>query len=212
MERAGYHALTAELVRWARTRDDVIGVVGVGSTAGTAREPDEWSDHDVFVVTVDGAAEALRADLSWLPYPERHAVRYAETQHGRGVLYDDGHLVKHLVVGPARVARGEVLSGSEHVRGYAVKRLTSLVAGFVPPEQPGDLDNLDPLRRFEQAYPVTGARIAGALERPVVEAAGELLSVAEELLTGRVPAATAEAFAAVRRVLSRVRAAAAESR
>lgn len=128
------------------------------------------------------------------------------------MLYDDGHLVKHLVVGAARVARGEVLSGSEHVRGYAVKRLTSLVAGFLPPEQPGDLDNLDPLRRFEQVYPVTGARIAGALERPVVEAAGELLAVAEELLTGRVPAATAEAFAAVRRVLSRVRAAAAESR
>lgn len=264
MDRRSYDALTAAMVEWARSRDDVIGVVALGSTAGTSRQPDEWSDHDVFVVTLDGAAQALRDDLSWLPYPDRHAVRYAETVHGRGVIYDDGHLVelavfddteldvvsvnafrvlhdrrgladrlaalaartteqaaaddvdgvyrvhqlvKHLIVGAARAVRGEVLSGSEHVRGFTVKHLTSLVASSVPPEEPGALDNLDPLRRFEQVYPATGARIGTALEQPVLRAAEALLAIAEELLPGRVPAATPEAFVPVRRVLARARAA-----
>lgn len=267
MDRDRYGALTAELVAWARGRDDVIGVVGLGSTAGTSREPDEWSDHDVFVVTVDGRAEVLRRDLSWVPYPERHAVRYTETLHGRGVIYDDGHLVelavfddseldpiavnafrvlydrggladrlaamqartsaqsvtedsdgayrvhqlvKHLIVGLSRVARGEVLSGTEQVRGFAVKHLTSLVASFVPAEKPGTLDNLDSLRRFEQAYPAVSARIAAALERSVPQAVEELLALTEQLLAGRAPAATHEAFDAVRHVLARVRGAAPE--
>ncbi|MFZ5871788.1 MAG: hypothetical protein ACOYXW_14835 [Actinomycetota bacterium] len=240
MDRDRYDALTAELVAWARDRDDVIGVVGLGSTAGTSREPDEWSDHDVFVVTVDGRAEVLRRDLSWVPYPERHAVRYTETLQGRGVIYDDGHLVELAVfddseldpiaVNAFRVlydrggladrlaamqARTSTQSVTEDSDGayrvhQLVKHLTSLVASFVPAEKPGSLDNLDSLRRFEQVYPAVSARIAAALDRPVPQAVEELLALAEQLLAGRAPAATHEAFDAVRHVLARVRGAAPE--
>ena len=29
--------------------------------------PDEWSDHDFFLISQPGEQEALRQDLSWLP-------------------------------------------------------------------------------------------------------------------------------------------------
>ena len=55
------------------------------------------SDHDVFVVTTDGVAGPRAYDLSWLPAAERIVLVFPETVHGRGVVYDDGHLVELAV-------------------------------------------------------------------------------------------------------------------
>ena len=46
--------------------NSVTGLAFVGSAADTSRA-DEWSDHDFFVFTSDGHAEALRQDITWLP-------------------------------------------------------------------------------------------------------------------------------------------------
>ena len=56
----------ASLRAWAQDTPAVVALVLCGSSAALARR-DRWSDHDFLVVTVDGAAEAFRRDLSWLP-------------------------------------------------------------------------------------------------------------------------------------------------
>lgn len=48
---------SSELSSALEKRDEVIGLVFVGSTAETSRV-DEWSDHDFFVVTKSGFAES----------------------------------------------------------------------------------------------------------------------------------------------------------
>ena len=59
--------------------------------------PDEWSDHDFFVITPPGGQEELRNDLSWLPCRRSHRALGTETDHGLIVIYDDGHLLEFAV-------------------------------------------------------------------------------------------------------------------
>lgn len=264
MELHEYDRWIARLTAWAEAETGVIGLVALGSTAGTSHPPDEHSDHDLFVVTCEGEAGRLRADFGWLPEAERIVMVHVETEHGRGVVYDDGHLVEvavfddhelelarvnahrvlvdgaditarlaaiaertaaersvddvdgsyrlhsfvsHLIVGAGRYARGERLSANERIRGAAARALLGLLAEHVPADHPDRFDSLDPHRRFEQAFPGLGARLADAVDLPLPDAAAELLAVAEEHLVGRLPSATPEVVAAVRAVLARARAA-----
>lgn len=107
MDAAEYDRFTTQLVTGLRRDDRVIGLVALGSMAATERAPDEWSDHDFWVVTVDGAAAALRSDLRWLPRPDDIVIGFAETEHGRSAIYGDGHLVEYAVFddGELEVAR-----------------------------------------------------------------------------------------------------------
>ena len=84
--------LTANLAE----REEVIGLVFVGSAADHSRF-DEWSDHDFFVVTKSGHAEALRQDLSWLPNLDAVVISPRETAHGLKVVYRDGHVLEFAV-------------------------------------------------------------------------------------------------------------------
>jgi hypothetical protein len=81
----------------------VLGLIAVGSMAELGRTPDTWSDHDFFVITVAGAQEAFRQDLSWLPDSERIVLKVRETAHGLKVLYDDGHLLEFAVFDEAEL-------------------------------------------------------------------------------------------------------------
>jgi hypothetical protein len=85
-------SLTASLSQ----RAEVIGLIFVGSAAETDRV-DEWSDHDFFVITKAGCAEALRNDLSWLPDSADIAIAPRETEHGLKVVYQDGHVLEFAV-------------------------------------------------------------------------------------------------------------------
>ena len=76
----------------------VLGIVALGSMAERDYAPDQWSDHDFFVVTVPGAQEALLADLSWLPNSDRLVYVAPEGAHGFRAIYDDGHLVEPVVL------------------------------------------------------------------------------------------------------------------
>lgn len=121
MERTAFDRFTEDLREWAEAHGDVVGLVAAGSAAGAARQPDEWSDHDIWVVTRDGCAEGLRADLRWLPEPDRIVLTYRETAHGVGAIYDDGHLVEAAVfdeseLDVARVNTYRVLVGGEDMR------------------------------------------------------------------------------------------------
>lgn len=252
--------MLTQVTAWAEREPAVIGLVAFGSTAGTTRAPDEWSDHDLVVVTRDGTARAYRDDLSWLPSFNQIALSWQETEHAWCVLYDDGHLmevavfddsevealdvnafrvlvdraelerrlsamavrttarvaaadvdgstrlghlVTELVVGLSRHGRGERLSAHNRIRAHALPLLLSLVADFLPAEAPATLDELDPHRRFELAYPGRAAALLAAMERPLAESADIMLGVIESDLAALVPAATPEVLAAVRAVAAR---------
>lgn len=98
MEQAAYHHFLDLLTEWATQHPDVIGLVAAGSTASTERIPDEYSDHDLIVVTHPGSSDALRDDPTWVPGHDRIIIWHPESEHGRAVIFDDGHLVELAVL------------------------------------------------------------------------------------------------------------------
>jgi hypothetical protein len=124
-----YRAFTGALVDGLAADRRVVGLVALGSMAERDYAPDEWSDHDVFVVTAPGEQEAFRVELGWLPRPAEIALSYRETDHGLKVLYGDGHLLELAVFDPdelalARVNRYRVLLD----RGGVAERLAAMAA------------------------------------------------------------------------------------
>lgn len=78
-----------------RLRDDprVVGLVGMGSTAERHRV-DEWSDHDLAIVTLPGHQDALRHERTWLPDAERIVLDVIEWHGGGKIVFDDGRVVE----------------------------------------------------------------------------------------------------------------------
>jgi hypothetical protein len=130
VDDAAYRAFTAELTERARADDRVVGLVAVGSMADRDYAPDEWSDHDFFLISHPGEQEKLRQDLSWLPAHDRITFSFRETEHGLRVLYDDGHLLEFAVFDLEEIAlagvnryrtlldRGGVEEACAHVRDH----------------------------------------------------------------------------------------------
>ncbi len=253
-----YAAFTEAIVSSLRDDHRVLAVVALGSTAGTDRDPDEWSDHDLWIVTVDGAAPELRDDRTWLPDPERIVVHVVETIHGRQVVYDDGHLVEiavfddreleiaaanahrvlldrdgvaervraiadrttdaaadedprrllgrfvaQLTIGLNRAARGETTSANQLVRGAATRTLAHLVALLAEPEERAGLDDLDPARRFELAFPEVATDIEAAVRLDPIGAAEALVAIARPRI--RALAGADAAIGAVTATIDRCR-------
>ena len=257
MNRADYDRFTDHLQVWAEQHPEVLGLVAVGSMAGTARQPDQWSDHDFWVVATDEAAPTIREDRAWLPDADRIVLFFAETEHGRNAVYDDGHLIEQavfghselevasandyrvlvdkadiadrmaaivarttgrqaevdpnttfgkfaaqLVIGLTRYGRGELLSADVMAKGWALGNLVDLLGRYGEPETPVPLDNLDPRRRFETAFPDLGGRLAAATAAPIPAAATAMLDIAEAHLDG-LAANTPELRTALRRLIAR---------
>ena len=236
MDGNEYRAFTERLVGWADANPEVWGLVALGSMAGQGRIPDEWSDHDFWVVVDDGAAERLRTTQDWLPDPERIVLFFRETHHGVKAVYDDGHLVEpaifeaeelavtraneyrvlvdkmdlaarmetiaastaaeasdnqptdeflfgqfltNLLVGAGRWARGERQSGRVFVKQHAVGHLLELANRHCPTESADSLDNLDPHRRLEFAFPEFAERLTAILAEDVPVAAEGLLGLGQ---------------------------------
>lgn len=85
-----------QLTNNLQAHPDVLGLTFVGSAADHIRI-DEWSDHDFFVVTIEGKGEGLRQDLTWLPNHDQIAFHPRETAHGLKVVYQDGHVLEFAV-------------------------------------------------------------------------------------------------------------------
>lgn len=116
--------------------------------ANHSHSPDEWSDHDLWVVTRAGTAGRLRTTTEWLPDAERIVGHFVETEHGRSVIYNDGHLIEIAVfedseleiatandyrilydeIGLGRYGRGKLISAGELIRERASLRSYSLAA------------------------------------------------------------------------------------
>jgi hypothetical protein len=110
-------------------------------------------------------------------------------------------LLTNLLVGAGRYARGERLSGHRFVKEHAVHHLLWLLSAQIPPAVPAALDNIDPFRRFEQAFPALGAEINACLLLPVPQAALELLDLVEQSVQYTLPDYPETAAQAVRRAL-----------
>ncbi|WAC66701.1 hypothetical protein OVA14_02685 [Agrococcus sp. SL85] len=164
MDRAAFDGLTDRLVAWASDAPGVLGLLLVGSAAGTTHEPDGWSDHDFFVIAEPAVAPALRASAAWLPVPQGAIVLHEQdTAHGAWAVLDDGHLLEYAVFAPDELA----LSRSGALR-VAVDRLGDLEARMAP--------TLAPPRRDP-------ASIASALLRAALVGAGR--AARGERLVGR---------------------------
>jgi hypothetical protein len=112
-----------------------------------------------------------------------------------------GQFLANLLVGAVRHARGEHLSGRQFV-GYAAQHLVALLAKHVPKEIESPLDDLDPLRRFERAYPSLGRELNEHLAAPLSVGAAGLLALASRELAPRLAAWPAAGAAAVERCLT----------
>jgi len=92
-----------------------------------------------------------------------------------------GQFLTALLVGVGRHHRGERLSGRQLVANKAVTYLVRLFTKQVGSQSAALLDALDPLRRFELAYPALGARLSAiqSMETPAAARALIDLAVAE---------------------------------
>lgn len=97
MNLAEYNRFTEELRLKLAGDDRVVALIALGSMAQQDYQPDEWSDHDFFVITIHGVQEDMRRDLSWLPHAADIVFHFRETEHGLKVLYRGGHLLEFAV-------------------------------------------------------------------------------------------------------------------
>ncbi len=72
------------------------GLVFLGSAAAGHRR-DRWSDHDFLALVEEEHTESARANLDWLPDPQRVLCVARDGELGFSVLYDDGHVLEFAV-------------------------------------------------------------------------------------------------------------------
>ncbi|OWY61684.1 hypothetical protein B7486_62490, partial [cyanobacterium TDX16] len=142
-------ALLAQVAEWAAQRDDVRGVILVGSTARTDHPADEWSDVDL-ILAVDDTATFLDA-VDWLePFGRVLATMVEPTAVGgfqeRRVLFATGLDVDFSIVPAELVALLPELAHDPQVRatvGHGARVLHDelgighLLASIDPPAPAG---------------------------------------------------------------------------
>lgn len=95
-----------------------------------------------------------------------------------------GQFLTNLLVGAGRHARGERISGRVFIKNYALRHLLVLLERHLSSPRQAVLDNLDPFRRFEVAFPELGRELNRILDLPTLQAAVELLGLAQRELHG----------------------------
>ncbi len=256
-----YQAFTDALRRYLERDSRVIGLMAAGSMAGCSHQPDEWSDHDFWLIVEPDAQEWFHTHRDWLPDSDQIVLWFREPHGGFKAVYRNGHLLEfavsdrpilqrakvndyrllidrdglaadleqlhsataaefrnlagddlcllgqfmtNLLVGMGRYRRGEQLSARQFITGWSLAGLLRLIPKHIPTQHPEALDNLDPLRRVEMAYPEVGAAINRLLRLDLDQAAVGLLDLADHLLRDRLADYPADAVAVIRRRMSAV--------
>lgn len=252
-----YQALTDRLQRSLEGDARVIGLMAAGSMARLSHQPDEWSDHDFWVIVQPGSESWFIEHHDWLPDSDQLVLFFRHAVHGSiKAVYASGHLLEfavsgrqelfnaklndyhllidraelaatlaqiranteqehktwlqddltlmgefitNLLVGVWRCRRGEYLSGRQFITFSSLYSLLRLIPKHIPSDHPEVLDNIDPLRRFELAYPGIGQEINHLLQLDPEQAAAGLLDLADTLLRHRLTDYPAEAVAVIRR-------------
>jgi hypothetical protein len=97
MNRSAYRQFSEELQHRLEADNRVLALVAVGSMAAQDYFPDEWSDHDFFVIVQNGCQESFRSHLEWLPANDQIVFMFRETEHGIKVLYSNAHLLEFAI-------------------------------------------------------------------------------------------------------------------
>ncbi len=126
MQPQEYQDFTTQLRANLSQDESVIGLVALGSMAQQDYQPDQWSDHDFFLIVTTGEQESFRSKLDWLPQPNEIAFSFRETQHGLKVVYQSGHLLEFAVFDTqelylAKVNRYRVLLDRAEIEQQLVK-------------------------------------------------------------------------------------------
>src|SRR2546425_10797453 len=194
MDRTAYDRFSERLHQRLAADERVLGLVAMGSMSGEP-PPDQWSDHDFFVITRPGEQERMRTGLSWLPDGEQIVLAYRETAHGVKVLYRDSHLLEFAVFDPeetsvARINRFRVLL-DRGGGGAGVRALRARTSRDLADRRPDPLwssgQMLTALLVGAGRYP-RGERVAG---RALVQTAANHLA---QLLALAVPSQNARAL------------------
>ncbi len=255
MNAQDYQAFIDALQRNLERDLRVIGLMAAGSMAGGSHQPDEWSDHDFWVIVEPDAQAWFHTHNDWLPDSDQIILWFREPHGGFKAVYESGHLLEfavsdreslrqakvndyrllidraglaadvarlhsattaefeklaeddlcllgqfltNLLVGVGRYRRGEQLSARQFITGWSLYALLRLIAKTIPTEHPEVLDNLDPLRRVEVAYPEIGAEINRLLRLDLDQAAVGLIDVTDRLLRDRLADYPSEVVAVIR--------------
>lgn len=92
-----YNSFTEQLRMNCEQDGRILGLVAAGSMAQQDYQPDQWSDHDFFLIVQPNEQAAVKADLSWLPNHEQIVYHFPDSAHGMRALYADYHLVELAV-------------------------------------------------------------------------------------------------------------------
>jgi len=103
-----YRQYTEALLSSLTNDPRVVGLAALGSMAEQGRMPDQWSDHDFFVIVRPGEQPWFRTNRGWLPQAESIALFFQETAHGCKAVYDSGHLVEFAIFDPEEIALARV--------------------------------------------------------------------------------------------------------
>jgi hypothetical protein len=112
-------------------------------------------------------------------------------------------VVTCALVGALRQRRGETLSGRFLVTSLAVRHAVELVTATLEPRESGVLDDLDPLRRFERAYPEIGGELEALARQAPDAAASALLDLVERVVRPLRPELAWESVGVARERLQR---------
>jgi hypothetical protein len=85
-----------------------------------------------------------------------------------------------LHIGIGRIKRGEIIAGSQHIKGYALNHLLGLIRHY----EPANIDSSDALnryRRFESDFPKLGAKLGTLVEGESLECAKGMIEIADSL-------------------------------
>ncbi|HZL02274.1 MAG TPA: hypothetical protein VFC48_04025 [Cellulomonas sp.] len=184
---------SSDIALWVREHHDGIKVLyddgrvlefGVADLAELAR----WRANAYAVLYDAGGVAEVMADIADTSPPS------AADDGARDVRL----VLTELLIGVGRARRGELLSAGDIIRSGAVGHLLSAVSMRIPATLEARLDNLDPRRRFETAYPAIAARIEVALTRPPEDCARALLACVEDVLAPGWPDFPHPGVAAVR--------------
>ena len=260
MDPQAYQAFTGALLHNLERDARVLGLMAAGSMAQQSHPPDEWSDHDFWLVVEPDAQVWFHTRREWLPDSDQLVLFFREPHGGFKALYRSGHLLEfavsdregmlharvndyrllidriglaadlarmhaatvadfqrttgddvsllgqfmtNLLVGVGRYRRGEQLSARQLITLSSLYSLLQLIPKHIPAERPVPLDNLDPLRRVELAYPALGAEINRLVRLELDQAAAGLLDLADRLLRDRLAEYPADAVETVRRCILR---------
>ena len=98
---ASYDQLERAFAAWAQARADVRAAVVVGSRARVDPPPDEWSDLDLIVFTIDMAGYA--ADNGWLAQfgtPAITAITYSQRGDAEWIIVFENGLKLDVLLAP----------------------------------------------------------------------------------------------------------------